>query len=487
MASQQLEIELKLEVNPRDASRLQASLPETLARGDRQVLDSIYFDTDKQELRKAGFSLRIRRIGTRHVQTLKADSRAGAGLFARDEWERDIRGHRPVLDDEVAMLRPFVSSQALARLRPVFRTVVQRTVLNATGGGSQVEIAIDQGDIRSGRRKRPICEVELELKQGQPALLFELARQINAIAPTQIGVQSKSERGYNLAGSQQACAIKAGPVPLTAEMTSADALQSIAQSCIRHFRMNEAIFSTRDDADALHQCRVALRRLRSALTLFKPMLRDERYEALRAEVKWMAATLGVARNIDVFTDNLKDQPIPRTLRSARKDSYAKARAALDSPRWREFMLEFVEWLAIDSWSTQPDDVSLLKEPIKHRATYILDRFLKRLKRRGRHLATLDDQARHRVRVEAKKLRYAAEFFAALFSGKAEKRRKAFGQAIEAMLDSLGELNDLTIASTLRSDLALPQDDAQTRRMRKRLLKKAARQYDTLLDLKPFWR
>jgi len=270
-------------------------------------------------------------------------------------------------------------------------------------------------------------------------------------------------------------------------MTSADALQSIAQSCIRHFRMNEAIFSTRDDADALHQCRVALRRLRSALTLFKPMLRDERYEALRAEVKWMATTLGVARNIDVFTANLKDQPIPRTLRSARKDTYAKARAALDSPRWRAFMLEFVEWLAIGRWSTQPDDVSLLKEPIKHRATCILDRFLKRLKRRGRHLATLDDQARHRVRVEAKKLRYAAEFFAALFSGKAEKRRKAFGQAIEAMLDSLGELNDLTIASTLRSDLALPQDDAQTRRMRKRLLKKAARQYDTLLDLKPFWR
>jgi inorganic triphosphatase YgiF len=94
--------------------------------------------------------------------------------------------------------------------------------------------------------------------------LFNLARKIRTVLPLQLGVQSKSERGYGLAQSPELRAVKAEPILLTTEMTSAKALQAIAHSCLRQFRLNEVVLTDRDDADALHQTRVALRRLRAA-------------------------------------------------------------------------------------------------------------------------------------------------------------------------------------------------------------------------------
>jgi CHAD domain-containing protein len=100
---------------------------------------------------------------------------------------------------------------------------------------------------------------------------------------------------------------------------------------------------------------------------------------------------------------------------------------------------------------------------------------------------LDDAARHRVRIEAKKLRYAAEFFGALFPDKTAKReRKRFANAIEAMLDTLGELNDIATASTLPDELGLPKSTRMRAPSRERLLTKAERQFETLLNLTPFW-
>jgi CHAD domain-containing protein len=195
----------------------------------------------------------------------------------------------------------------------------------------------------------------------------------------------------------------------------------------------------------------------------------------------------MARNIDVLIANLEGQPVPKALRDARRQAYVRARAALGSPRWRKLMLELAEWLSIGPWLTQPKDPSLCDEPISHSAVRILDRSMKRLERRGRGLVRLDDHRRHRVRIEAKKLRYAAEFFEALFPGKATKKgRKAFGRAIEALLDSLGALNDLTLAPELSENLGLPERVKFKPRKRKHLLKKAERQYISLFETAPFW-
>jgi inorganic triphosphatase YgiF len=486
LASQQFEIELKLELDPRDAPKLQRYCRKAFKSGQAQVLESVYFDTPERHLQRAGFALRVRHIGKRRIQTLKAAGEATTGLSVRPEWERNIKGNAPTLDRESDLLRPFIPQRALADLRPVFRTVVRRQLFEAVVHGSRIEVALDQGEVRSGRRKRALCEIELELKGGQPSSLFELARTIAAIVPVRLGVQSKAERGYALARAAKSQAVKADPVSLTMETTSAKALQAIANACLRHFRLNETILLTHDDAVALHQARVALRRLRSALTLFKPMLADERYDALRGEIKAMAVTLGAARNIDVLMTNLAPQRVSRVVRTARREAYARVRAALDSPRWRAAMLDIADWLSNGSWLTQPKHPSRRHEPISGRAVRILDRRFRRLKRRGRGLAHLDDATRHRIRIDAKKLRYAAEFFAALFPDKAAKRRKRFAAIIEAMLDSLGALNDLATASTLSGQLDLPTSAPMPARHRKRLLTKAERHYQALREGTPFW-
>jgi triphosphatase len=93
--------------------------------------------------------------------------------------------------------------------------------------------------------------------------------------------------------------VKAEPVELDRQMSPITAFKAIAYSCLRHFRLNETIFATRQNAAALHQTRVALRRLRSACSLFKPIIRDTEATRLQDELKWLASVLGEARNIDV--------------------------------------------------------------------------------------------------------------------------------------------------------------------------------------------
>lgn len=275
-------------------------------------------------------------------------------------------------------------------------------------------------------------------------------------------------------------------IVLTADMTAAAAFQAITRACLRQFHSSARPLAHDNDPEALHQARVALRRLRSALSMFKPMLRDSRYEQLRQELKWLATTLGVARNIDVFIMQLGDAPRPRSLLAARRKAHAQARAALVSSRADRLMGDLSKWLASGDWLTDPETSMLRDEPAKDRARFILDRLWRRLKRRGRDLAGLDDEARHRARIEAKKLRYAAGFFDALYDGKtATRRKKAFGQAIEALQDSLGYLNDLAIAPALRAKFSIA--GMASKQARRRLLAKAERRYDKLMTIKRFWR
>src|SRR5262249_44714142 len=105
------EVELKLEVPAHSFYRLARSSLLRAGRGKKSskpaTMVSVYFDTDKLKLRNKGLSLRVRRIGRRHVQTIKRENGESAALFARDEWEHPINGRQPDLDvAEDAALAP---------------------------------------------------------------------------------------------------------------------------------------------------------------------------------------------------------------------------------------------------------------------------------------------------------------------------------------------------------------------------------------------
>lgn len=264
-----IEIELKLELTEAAAQELAAS--PTLA-GEPAVhqLRATYFDTPDHALAKGGISLRIRASGDARFQTIKADGEAGAGLFHRSEWEMPVDGDTPVLDDTMPIKA--LLGDRTDEITPQFNVEVERKVWIVPEGDAEIEVVIDRGEIIAGDRREAISEVELELKRGHSSALFALARKLDEVAPLRLGVLTKAERGYRLTKPARS-AFKAETLMLAGELSAGEAFQRVVQACLRQFRLNESILlETRSD-QALHQARVALRRLRSAFSIFKPVLR----------------------------------------------------------------------------------------------------------------------------------------------------------------------------------------------------------------------
>lgn len=483
------EIELKLEISPADAANIDTA---ALLQGDppqKLRLRSTYFDLPGERLRAAGLSLRIREEGGLRTQTVKVASSAGAGLFARREWEKIVEQDRPVIDDSLplrTMLGPFDS----AELIPLFEIRVDRTVHHVRSGDSTVEIAIDQGEAQAGGRQECFCEIELELLSGTPAALFDLVRRIDTANAGRIGVLSKAERGYRLLSGHAGAAVKAEAVTLDAAMPSATAFRAIAQACLRQFRLNEAALRDAEHEDMLHQARVALRRLRSTIWIFREMLDDGDRDRIYGELRWLAGECGDARAIDVLIRMTDDATAKQALQRARGDAYARARSALDSSRARSAILDLVEWLAVGPWSIDTDKAELRAQPVAILAATALDRLRRRIKRAG-NLEKLDDAEWHRVRIAAKKLRYACDYFAQLFPGKkARKRADLFVKALEKLQDRLGALNDIVTAPAIM--VRLGQNDTADRMEADKagkaaLIARAEKARSRLVDLKRFWR
>lgn len=480
-----LEVELKLELDPADRAMVQTADLFRGSEGQTAQLVSAYFDTPDRDLDRAGFVLRVRQKGDRRIQTIKAEGAAAAGLFARPEWECDIAGEAPVLDNATSPLRQSVGDAVLAQIEQLFETRVTRTTHVIAIDGATIELAIDEGEVRAGEDSAPLCEIELELLSGPPAALFAAARRLNETVPLRLGVRSKSERGHALAsGTRQDKAAKAEPIVLDPAGDPQGAFATIAHACLRHFRLNEALLMRTGEAGAVHQARVALRRLRSAFTLFAPLLdEDAMADRLRADLRWLASALGDVRALDVLIGKTEES-LRVPLLAARAHASAQARQDLASPRAQRMMIDLAEWLMLGLWRSHPIDRTL-----GHFAADRLDRQRRRLKRRSRHIAKLDTEERHKVRIEAKKLRYAAEFFRSLYpGGKARRRYDVLLTPLVALQDHLGELNDETDRAALldRLDVSVSLPTIGKAR-HKRLLHLAEEARDDLFDARCFWR
>ncbi len=265
--------------------------------------------------------------------------------------------------------------------------------------------------------------------------------------------------------------------------TAGEAFQAIALSCLSRFGRNEELLLRTGSAEALHQVRVALRQLRSAFTIFREIVADDRFEHLRGELRWLAQQLNEARDLDTLIARL-DEP-PATLTRARKQAYARATKALTSARAHRLTHDCVDWLANGAWLEirNPAEISAA-----HFAAASLERLHHKLARKGRHLRTLDDDELHQVRIAAKKLRYAAEFFSGLFPGdKALRREQRFAKAMRALQDELGELQDARVAPEVLTRLRVERADWPRFTRRRTLVDRAAKRFDRVLERKRFWR
>jgi triphosphatase len=252
-----LETELKLDVAPQELKTI-AGLPWLKKleqdKPKQQKLVSVYFDTPKRVFKKHGLTLRVRHAADKNVQKVKR----GTAAVGRGEWEGEVASNEP--ERAVARrsaLRPLASKNKWRKLRPVFETMVRRTIVPLRYHGALIELALDQGKLAAHARTFPIREVELELKEGEVAALAELARRLSQTAPISLNFQSKAERGYALADEQMAKPVKAQEVGIAAAQNAAQAFTTIALACLRHLTANRAAV-LKGDCEGVHQMRVGL-------------------------------------------------------------------------------------------------------------------------------------------------------------------------------------------------------------------------------------
>jgi CHAD domain-containing protein len=337
--------------------------------------------------------------------------------------------------------------------------------------------------------------------------------------PLQLAIKSKADRGYALLTAEKLKAVKAGPVTLASDSNVQSAFQTIARACVHQLVANQPVMLD-GDPEGLHQMRVALRRLRAAVSLFSDMLADSQTNALKAEFKWVTGELGPARELEVFlrrvvkpvADRRPHGPgvavVSRELRQRRRAACTRARAAVESPRFWGLVLNTVAWIESGGWTQNQDDLAcaLRERPIAAAAAEQLRRRWKAIVKKGKRLGELDPQRRHKLRIQAKKLRYAAEFFAGAFPGKKSTgRREVFVVGLAKLQDTLGDLNDIAVHEGLSEQLVEGEDIGRKRRGGRAdkafaagrlsgseeartafMLEEAEQAYAAFAEMKPFW-
>lgn len=435
------------------------------AKPRRRRLVATYLDTEKGALREAQAALRLRRSGRRWLQCVKAEPSTGAVLLGRSEWELAARGGRLKVDafplEEIRTGTGIDLAALEERLRPVFATEFDRAVVEQTLPGARAEVALDRGVISAGTRREPLREIEFELLEGDFLALLEWVRGIIPVLGLALEVRSKAERGYRLAAGERSRPVKARRPRVDPQGAVRDAIAPVVGVCVMQVAANAAGAGASRDPEYLHQLRVGLRRLRSALRVFRELSQAESTQALVDRLRAVLPPLGVARDWDVVTELLDQRIAPAaaggvdfapTLRWAKRQrvkARREARAVAASSAFQQLLIDAMIWAE----TAHRGDAAAVAtvEPVPTLSAFAKSA-VARLARRAERAASggewTDAAARHRVRIRLKRLRYVCEFFADCFK---RKRVRRYLEHLEGLQDLLGELNDLATARRLLAD------------------------------------
>lgn len=507
------EVELKITLGPDAAAGLAASPVFDALRvepGRGETLVSIYYDTPEDRLAAAGISLRLRRVGRRWVQTIKrkAATQAG-GLFSNHELEIPAPGGRLVLAGADPAFAAVAEAAGDAPLSPLFETRVKRRVELLRLPQGLVELAIDQGEIVAGDKVAPICEAELELKEGEIGALYALGRQLFRQGPIRFAALNKAARGYALARGRDEAKPKSAPLAFSGELGVEMVARDIFRDCFAQITFNLERVAEDEAPEGPHQLRVGLRRLRTALKLFDPVLGSPAGAAISEAAQALGQAVSGLRDLDVLGEEVADlsesglddvarDALLAALAARRDAERAQVRAHLAGPEGTEFVFALAEFIETRGWLIPTDyaQTARLAHPIGGLAPKILDKRLKVSRRRARGIEHLDDHALHDLRKSLKTLRYGVEMLAPAFGG---REVAVYVRAIKDLQDQFGSLTDAAMAHHwLGGAEAVGATDPDAQRaagwqlgfMAARVTRDRPRifsAWEDLTDVKPFWR
>jgi triphosphatase len=459
------EIELKLALQPEHVGRLRRHpvlRALKLGRGSTKRLVSTYYDTPSFTLMRNKVALRVRQVGRERIQTIKRENPDADSMLARGEWEHSITGDRPDISrlEDADLRRLIEPHQASGELNPVFTTEITRQTWPLRLRECVIECALDVGEIKANGTSQSLCEVEFELKAGEPGELFELAREINRTVPLRLEPTSKAARGYSLLSGTSPAPRRGDRVRLRSEMTVREGIAAVARACIDHIVANVDSAHHGADPEGVHQLRVGIRRLRAALVVFRDVIPGEERLGLAEDLRWLQRELGPAREWDVLIDETMQPAAERLAAAGLQDlmalaeqqralGYERARRALGEPRYTDLLLRLEGWIDGRRWSERETAPAAnggggaLEAPLPGFAAEVLHSRQAKADKLGRHVRKLDLEALHKLRIRVKKLRYATEFFRDLYPEKAAKRYIA---SLKELQDTLGNAHDAAIAA-----------------------------------------
>jgi len=496
-------------------SRHPALAQSRLVPRRNEALLSTYYDTADHALARAGIALRLRKVGRRWVQTIKAGG-GGFGLFSMTEVETPAPGGRLVLDgpDPEGVLAAIAKAAGDAPLSPVFETRIRRiTERMRPPGGGEVEMALDSGEIVAGEARTPIHEVEFELIEGAVGGLYDLAQLFFSQGRVHFSAMNKSARGYLLARGEAVPspeARHAGDLVHDAGATVEMVARDVFRDCFAQIAWNMALLAASDDPDVPHQLRIGLRRLRVAFLIFRDSLGPEALRPLADAARQLGQDVSPLRDLDVLIGEVAADAAARGLDAAAREALvaeldarrvrvrAEVRKAFCEPRAIGFVFDLGRLIEGRGWLAPADyaQSTRLATPIGEIAGDVLGARLAKVRKRARGIRKLEADALHELRKELKKLRYAADMLASIYP---RKRVSAYLKALKALQTGFGSLNDAAMAGEILTSAAAPaRDDPQAQRAvgwvlgsltvriandRPRLFES----WDALKAAKPFWR
>ena len=466
------EFELKFEVSPAALTGVSAAMQRgTLTR---QRLQASYFDTADGMLALHGIVVRLRKEGRRWVQTAKAPT---AELLARLEHNAAValpaagtvptpdlsRHHGTPVGDAIAKALGRTAEQTRPELQLLYGTDIKRVTTCIAVNDSLIELALDQGRVFSGGHSQAVCELEVELKQGLPIDAAALARQWCNAHGLWLSTIAKSMKGQRLGRAVPfGAATPAASPDYSKQATGHEIVTAVVALCLAQVLPNMSeVASGSQQSDHVHQLRVGIRRLRTALT----ELGDLADAAAVIDPKWKGALIHVFRALgahrdhsnqvtvlqpqmlaaggpDLHSDAAKS-PIVDTCQRADVQSLADLNSLADlgelvrAPDFQDALLGLIAFVQYRCPSPTHTSNSLKKTMSRR-----LNKLYKSAMRDGKRFLSLAPEQQHDVRKRLKRLRYLIEFAAPLFAVRKVQHMTA---ALKPVQNALGLYNDELMA------------------------------------------
>lgn len=438
---------LRLNLDSRDVSTL-LQHPLLSSAPKRRRIHQTHFDTSDQALARSGLSVNETRILRKTMLTVQRtgnDAHLWTGSTTPGAFD-----FATLIDDPETAER---LTQFAGNLIPIYTIEARQREWSIQIRSAQVDVILEEGTLSAGedsaQRTKHFCEIELRLYNGQLAALYGLGRLLSRQVRLHPVADNLAQQAHSLSFAKSPGPAKAKRVKIDAKECVIGVFKQIAWLCLRQLQENEEGVFTPSNVEFIHQARVALRRLRTALRLFEaelpPGFSDKWGQAWRD----VGEQLGNARNWDVFYsetlpamagdlgNHAEFIQLKEFALIERKKAHTETQQWLRGRRYSLTMVAFCEALLM-----LPDRKT---DRIDAFADKAIKKRYKRFCRGARIAHTLNGEQRHEVRIDLKKLRYTLDFFESLYP---QKQLHPFLSALAETQELLGHMNDLVSGEAL---------------------------------------